>query len=61
MCQTVRYILLYWSDWFILFLDANLKYGQGQGILIAVPLPEGVANSGGQVEDAIQLALTEAQ
>lgn len=42
-------------------LDANLKYGQGQGILIAVPLPEGVANTGGQVEDAIQLALTEAQ
>ena len=38
-----------------------MKYGQGQGILIAVPLPEGVANIGGQVEDAIQLALTEAQ
>lgn len=38
-----------------------MKYGQGQGILIAVPLPEGVANTGGQVEDAIQLALTEAQ
>lgn len=61
MCQTFRYVLLYWSDWFILFLDANLKYGKGQGILIAVPLPESVANIGGQVEDAIQVALIEAQ
>ena len=41
--------------------DANIRQGTGSGVLIAVPIPMGVACEGVAVEDAIQVALREAE
>lgn len=41
--------------------DANLRLSLGNGILIAVPVPSDEAAAGTKIEEAIQIAITEAK